>query len=69
MPNAPAPKTYTSPQRKLLRFFEKSRNQWKTKCRDAKSKVKRLSERVRFLEESRDRWKKPDSNGFCGHSR
>jgi hypothetical protein len=58
MTNAPAPKTYTSPQRKLLRFFEKSRNQWKTKCRDAKSKVKRLSKRVRFLEESRDRWKK-----------
>lgn len=58
MPNIPEPKTYTSPRRKLVRFFEKSRNQWKAKCRTAKAKVKRLSSRVRALKASRDRWKK-----------
>jgi hypothetical protein len=57
MTSTPEPKTYTSPQRKLLRFFEKSRDQWKAKCRTAKAKIKRLSNRVRFLEASRARWK------------
>lgn len=57
MPSTPEPKIYTSPKRKLLRFFEKSRDRWKAKCRTAKAKVKRLSKRVRFLEASRARWK------------
>jgi len=57
MTSTPEPKTYTSPKHKLLRFFEKSRDQWKAKCRTAKAKVKRLSKRVRFLETSRARWK------------
>lgn len=57
MTSTPEPKAYTSPQRKLLRFFEKSRDQWKAKCRTAKAKIKRLSNRVRFLEASRARWK------------
>lgn len=50
-------KSYKSPQRKLLRFFEKSRNQWKDKCKKTKSKVKRLQNRVRFLEKSKNRFK------------
>jgi len=50
-------KSYKSPQRKLVRFFEKSRNQWKTKCHKAKSTVKQLKNRVRFFEESRQQWK------------
>jgi len=52
-----APKVYKSPQRKLVRFFEKSRDQWKAKCREAKTLVRRLKNRVRWLERSRDRWK------------
>lgn len=44
---------YKSPLRKLVRFFEKSRNQWKAKCREAKKIVKRLENRVRFLETSK----------------
>lgn len=48
-------KTYKSPQRKLVRFFEKSRNQWKSKHRDAKTVIKRLQNRVRFLEKSKAR--------------
>jgi hypothetical protein len=58
MKSIPSGKTYSSPVRKLARFFEKSRDQWKAKCRSAKVKVRRLTNRVRFLEGSRARWKK-----------
>ena len=57
MESAGPAKTYKSPQRKLVKFFEKSHDQWKTKCREAKVRIKRLKNRVRFLEHSRDRWK------------
>jgi len=50
-------KVYKSPQRKLVTFFEKSRDQWKAKCRAAKALVKRLKNRVRWLEQSRNRWR------------
>ncbi len=43
-------KSYNSPRHKLLRFFEESRNQWKTKCRQAKADLKRLKNRIRWLE-------------------
>ena len=48
---------YRSPQRKLVQFFEKSRNQWKAKCFDAKTTVKGLKNRMRFLERSKQHWK------------
>jgi predicted nucleic acid-binding Zn-ribbon protein len=51
-------KTYRSPWRKLLRFFERSRDGWKRKCLEAKATVKRLSNHVRQLEASRDFWRK-----------
>ena len=50
-------KAFRSPQAKLLRFFEKSRNGWKRKCREAKDDVKRLSNNVAALQRSRNRWK------------
>ena len=50
-------KSFRSPQAKLLRFFEKSRNGWKRKCREAKDDVKRLSNNVAALQRSRNRWK------------
>jgi chromosome segregation ATPase len=43
-------KTYSSPQRKLVKFFERSRNQWKAKAGAAKRGLKRLGTRVRRLE-------------------
>lgn len=52
-----ADKAYKSPQRKLVHFFEKSRNQWKAKCLDAKATVKGLNNRIRFLERSKEHWK------------
>ena len=48
---------YSSPPRKLIRFFEKSRDQCKSKCQTAKAPVKRLQNRVRFLERSKAEWK------------
>jgi hypothetical protein len=48
---------YKSPQYKLVRFFEKSRTQWKAKCRAAKATIKVLKNRIAFLEESKARWK------------
>ena len=44
-------KTYSSPQRKLVKFFERSRNQWKAKAGAAKTVLKRLGTRVRRLEQ------------------
>src|SRR4030042_2354537 len=57
MRSATKDKEYRSPVRKLARFFEKSRDQWKAKCREAKRRIRLLKSRIRFLEESRDRWR------------
>ena len=46
----PDDKDYKSPMRKLVKFFEKSRDSWKTKCQEAKYKVKILQNKVRYLE-------------------
>lgn len=53
----PAQGPYKSPQSKLVRFFDRSRTQWKAKCRTAKATIKVLKNRIRFLEESKARWK------------
>ena len=50
-------KTYTSPMRKLVRFFEQSRDQWKAKQHQVQIVRKRLENRVRFLEKSQAQWK------------
>jgi hypothetical protein len=48
---------YKSPRRKLVKFFEKSRNQWKAKSIAAKAQVKYLKNRIRYLEGSQAKWK------------
>ena len=57
MKNIPTAKIHKSPPKKLVRFFEKSRDQWKTKHHRVKATVKRLKNRVRFLEKSKAHWK------------
>lgn len=57
MESTPKAKTHKSPLKKLVRFFEKSRDQWKTKHHESKATVKRLKNRVRFLEKSKTHWK------------
>jgi hypothetical protein len=44
-------------QKHCEHFFEKSRNQWKTKCIEAKARVKKLNHRLRYLEASQNEWK------------
>jgi hypothetical protein len=51
------PLPYRSPMRKLVRFFERSRDQWKEKCRQAKRENNSLKIRLAAMKESRDRWK------------
>lgn len=48
---------FKSPPRKLIAFFEKSRDRWKSKFAKAKKDVKRLENRVRFLEKGKAKWK------------
>jgi len=48
---------FRSPQRKLLRFFRKSRDNWKRKCREAKQRCKLLANQVRAVEKSREQWR------------
>ena len=55
--NERAKKVYKSPRRKLVSFFEKSRDQWKSKCLAAKATIKRLNNRIRYLESSKAEWK------------
>ena len=42
-------KRFKSPLRKLVNFFEESRNQWKAKYKQTKSNVKRLENKNRYL--------------------
>lgn len=48
---------FVSPIRKLSRFFLKSRDGWKTKCRDAKYALKLAKNQIRAVERSREQWK------------
>ena len=48
---------FSSPVRKLLRFFKKSRDGWKAKHRELKEKVKLLSNQTRAVEKSRKHWR------------
>ncbi len=43
-------KVYKSPLRKLVRFFETSRNKWKAKCQAAKYQNKLLKNKVWYLQ-------------------
>jgi uncharacterized protein YlxW (UPF0749 family) len=45
-------KSYKSPIRKLVKFFEKSRDQWKTKHQEAKYQVKLLKNKIRHMDKS-----------------
>jgi hypothetical protein len=41
----------------LVRFFQRSRDQWKEKCQQAKRENNSLKVRLAAMKESRDRWK------------
>ena len=43
-------KKYKSPLRKLVKFFEKSRDNWKAKYQELKYKMKLMQNKIRYLE-------------------
>jgi chromosome segregation ATPase len=49
--------SYSSRPGALVWFFRKSRDQWKDKCKDLKTLVKKFKNRVADLTKSRDKWK------------
>lgn len=50
-------KEYRSPQYKLVRFFERSRDNWKRKSHSRKVLIKRLTSRLQKMRSGRDRWR------------
>lgn len=50
-------RTFKSPSRKLIRFFERSRDNWKRKYMELRRERKKLSNQVRAVEKSREHWK------------
>lgn len=48
---------FKSPLRKLIRFFQRSRDGWKRKYQDSKRENKKLSNQVRAVEKSRAHWR------------
>ena len=53
---------FSSPVRKLLAFFKKSRDGWKAKHHELKEKVKLLSNQTRAVEKSRQHWRERASS-------
>ena len=50
-------KTYKSPIKKLVKFFESSRDNWKRKYLEKKKELKRATNRIYDLEHRKDEWK------------
>ena len=48
---------WKSPLRKLVRFFQRSRDRWKAKYAAKKQQYKLMSNQVRAVEKSRAQWK------------
>ena len=51
-------KKYKSPLKKLVKFFEQSRDKWKEKYLKKTKELKRVSNRIYDLENRKDEWKK-----------
>ncbi|MCK5905151.1 MAG: hypothetical protein KAG86_07690 [Gammaproteobacteria bacterium] len=49
--------SYKSPVRKLVKFFEQSRDQWKEKHQTTKKTNKYLKNRIRTLQASKAKWR------------
>jgi uncharacterized protein YdaU (DUF1376 family) len=49
--------SFRSPPRVLVAFFQRSRDQWKQKCMEVKTELKRVKVRVADVSKSRDAWR------------
>ena len=52
-----SPQKYKTPISKLIRFFEKSRDKWKTKTKEAKYQIKLLRKKIKYLEQNKKIYK------------
>lgn len=50
-------RTFLTPAPKLAKFFRRSRDGWKQRCRAAKQRCRSLYNQVEVLKANRDRWK------------
>jgi chromosome segregation ATPase len=50
-------RSFRSPLRKLLPFFQKSRNRWKARSQQLKQQLKKEQNQVRAVEKSRTAWR------------
>jgi len=51
-------KKYKSPLKKLVKFFEESRDKWKEKYVEKSKELKRVTNRIYDLETRKEHWKK-----------
>ena len=49
---------FKTPGSKLVRFFERSRDRWKIKVKDAKYKIKLLRKKIKYMEQNKKEYKK-----------
>ena len=50
-------KKYKSPLKKLVKFFEKSRDKWKEKYFEKKKELKRAKNQINDLKQRKEDWK------------
>ncbi len=50
-------KEYKSPLKKLVKFFEKSRDKWKSKYFEKKKELKRAKNQINDLKHRKEDWK------------
>ena len=56
---------YVSPLRKLVRFFESSRDKWKAKHHEVKKQLKLAQNQIRAVEKSRAKWRQDAEIRHC----
>lgn len=52
-----SPQKYKTPASKLIRFFERSRDKWKNKTKEAKYQIKLLRKKIKYLEQNKKIYK------------
>ena len=57
MPCETTEKEFKSPPKKLLAFFQRSRDKWKAKSIECRKLLKKEKNQVRAVEKSRDQWR------------
>lgn len=57
MSNKKTKDAYATPLKKLVRFFESSRNKWHSRSGEKQKRIDYLEKKVSDLEKSRDKWK------------